>query len=124
MEDLLIKKQMYGIEKECSNYTPVSYTVTTGRAGASISVSQSKTFGTSISGDVQGINIGAQASISSGVGYTLNVPPRRSAYVGFRVLYEVESGTRIARFYDGEEFSRNSYTVKRPIRGEYRLIYR
>lgn len=120
---LTYQKTNVRYRKEWSNYTPVSYTVTTGRAGASISVSQSKTFGTSISGDVKGINIGAQASISSGVGYTLNVPPRRSAYVGFRVLYEVESGTRIARFYDGGEFSRNSYTVKRPIRGEYRLIY-
>ena len=83
MEDLLTNVRY---RKEWSNYTPVSYTVTTGRAGASISVNQSKTFGTSISGDVKGINIGAQASISSGVGYTLNVPPRRSAYVGFRVL--------------------------------------
>ena len=42
--------------------------MTTGKAGASISVNQSKTFGTSISGDVKGINIGAHASISSGVG--------------------------------------------------------
>ena len=82
---LTYQKTNVRYRKEWSNYTPVSYTVTTGRAGASISVNQSKTFGTSISGDVKGINIGAQASISSGVGYTLNVPPRRSAYVGFRV---------------------------------------
>ena len=121
---LTYQKTNVRYSQEWSGYTPVSYTVTTGKAGASISVNQSKTFGTSISGDVKGINIGAHASISSGVGYTLNVPPRKSAYVGFRVLYQVESGTRIARFYDGGEFSRNSYTVKRPIRGEYRLIYR
>jgi hypothetical protein len=62
---LTYQKTNVRYRKEWSNYTPVSYTVTTGRAGASISVNQSKTFGTSISGDVKGINIGAQASISS-----------------------------------------------------------
>ena len=74
---LTYQKTNVRYSQEWSGYTPVSYTVTTGKAGASISVNQSKTFGTSISGDVKGINIGAHASISSGVGYTLNVPPRK-----------------------------------------------
>ena len=121
---LTYTKKNVKYRQEWSNFVPVSSMISTSKAGGSISVNQTRTFGTSISGVVHGLNVGGNASVSSGVGYTLNVPGNKRAYIGFRVLYRVETGTRVASFYDGKMYSRNNYTVKVPLRGEYRLIFR
>lgn len=117
-------KQNVRYRQEWSNFVPVSSMISTSSAGGSISVNQTRTFGVSISGVVHGLNVGGNASVSSGVGYTLHVPGNRRAYIGFRVLYRVETGTRVASFYDGKVHSKNNYTVKIPIRGEYSLIFK
>lgn len=109
---------------EWSGYRPVSHTLRTSSAGGSISTDKTTTFGVSISGDISRVNLSVSGSVSSTVGYTLNVPANRSAYLGFRVLYKVESGTRVEYFHDGGIYKRSNYVVKVPVRGEYALVYR
>ncbi len=56
-------------------------------------------------------------------GYTLNVGANKRVYMGYRVRYEIETGTR--ECYDivtGKVIDHNDYTVKTPIYGEYKLI--
>lgn len=54
---------------------------------------------------------------------TLNVGANKRVYMGYRVYYAVEKGTR--ELYDvvtGEVLRSYSYTVKVPQYGEYKLI--
>ena len=57
------------------------------------------------------------------MGYSLNVGPYQRVFMGYRVYYKIEKGTR--EFYDvvtGEILQTNKYTVKIPQYGEYALI--
>lgn len=118
------RKSNVRVRNEWSGYRAVSHTVKASSAGASISTDRTTSFGTSISGDISKLNIGTNASVSSTIGYTLNIPANKTAYLGFRVLYRVETGTRTEYLYDGKVYKKSNYTVKTPIRGEYALIYR
>lgn len=106
-----------------SAYKRVSDNLVTDSEGGSISTSKSVTFGTEVSGDIYGLNISTSASITSEIGYTLNVGANKRVYMGYRVYYAIEKGTR--ELYDivtGEVLSSNTYTVKVPQYGEYKLI--
>lgn len=108
---------------EWSGYRRVSDNLKTGKGGGSISANKTTTFDTSVSGEINGLGISTSKSISSSIGYTLNVAPNTTVYMGYRVYYKVEKGTR--EYYDlvtGKVISRNSYTVKVPQYGEYKLI--
>lgn len=118
------RKSNVRVTNQWSGYRPVSHTVRASSAGASISTDRTTTFGTSVYGNISKLNIGTNASVSSTIGYTLNIPANKTAYLGFRVLYRVETGTRTEYFYDGKVYKKSNYTVKTPIRGEYALIYR
>lgn len=118
------RKTNVRVTNEWSGYRAVSHTVRASSAGASISTDRTTSFGATVSGDISKLNIALNASVSSTIGYTLNIPANRTAYLGFRVLYRVERGTRTEYFYDGKVYKRNNYVVKIPIRGEYALIYR
>ena len=76
-----------------------------------------------MTGNIGSLGISTNTSISSEIGYTLNVGANRRVYMGYRVYYKVEQGTR--ELYDivtGQVISSNSYTVKTPQYGEYKLI--
>lgn len=118
-------KQIANLLKDVKpfSYRRVSDNLVTDSEGGSISASKSVTFGTEVSGDITGINISTSASITSEIGYTLNVGANKRVYMGYRVYYAVEKGTR--ELYDvvtGEVLRSNSYTVKVPQYGEYKLI--
>lgn len=119
-----VQKSNVRITHEWSGYRAVSHTVKASSAGASISTNRTTTFKTDVSGDISKINISLGGSISSTVGYTIQIPPGKTAYLGFRVLYKVERGTRTETFYDGKVYKKTNYVVKTPIRGEYSLIYK
>lgn len=108
---------------EWSAYKRVSDNLKTGNKGGSITTTKSASFGATTTGSVYGIQVAASATISSSVGYTLNVGGNQRVYVGYRVKYAVEKGTR--EQYDlttGKVYSSNSYTRKVPQHGEYTLI--
>ncbi|QYY44759.1 hypothetical protein ACKE5C_19235 (plasmid) [Aneurinibacillus thermoaerophilus] len=106
-----------------SDYKRVSDNLVTGGAGGSISANQSVTFTTTVSGNIAGLGISTSGSISSSVGYTLNVPPNKRVYMGYRVRYSVEEGTNcLVDIVTGKVLSSSKYVVKRPIYGEYALL--
>lgn len=123
VNDYRYRKVNVTTSHEWSPYKRVSDNIQTGSEGGSISASKSVTFGTDVSGEIAGLDISTNASISSEVGYTLNVGANKRVYMGYRVYYEVEKGTR--EYYDivtGEVIKSNPYTVKVPQYGEYKLI--
>lgn len=108
---------------EWSAYKRVSDNLVTDSEGGSISSTKSVSFGTEVTGNIGSLGISTNTSISSEIGYTLNVGANRRVYMGYRVYYKVEQGTR--ELYDivtGQVISSNSYTVKTPQYGEYKLI--
>lgn len=108
---------------EWSNPYRVSNNLRTGPAGGSISSNTTVSVGTTVSGVIDSLNLSLNASVSSAKNYTLNVGPNKNVYMGFKVRYEVEHGTR--EKYDiitNKTVQSNSYTVKRPQYGEYTLV--
>ncbi|WEA39551.1 hypothetical protein VO178_04170 [Lysinibacillus fusiformis] len=108
---------------EWSGYKRASDNITTGKGGGSITATKSVTFGTDVSGAIDGLGISTSKSITSSIGYTLNADPNKTVYMGYRVYYKVETGTR--EYYDlvtGKVLKSNSYTVKVPQYGEFKLI--
>lgn len=92
----------------------------------SISCSITKTFGVSTSGSVGGVGaelgVNMHATISSSIGYTLNVPSGYTGYMAFRARYKVITGIRES--YDpgtGKIYERNNFTIKQPIYGHHFL---
>lgn len=124
INDFYYRKSNVTYSTEWSPYKRVSDNIIVGPAGGSIAVTKTVSFGTEISGEVYGINIATNASLESSIGYTLNASPNSRVYVGYRVLYQVERGTR--EYCDGivnpRVISKNPYTVKTPQYGEYVLI--
>ena len=123
MNDIFNRKAHVRTYREWSPYTQVSSTLHTGPYGGYISCNRSLTFGVTYSGDIGGLQISFGPSVSSSYGYTLNVGPNRRAYMGYSVLYEVETG--INEYYDittGKVVFSAPYTVKTPINGEYGLV--
>lgn len=115
-------KENVRVSNEWSSYRRVSDNLRTGSKGGSITSNRSVTFSPVISGSISGINVSTGSSKTSSVGYTLNVGANKSVYMGYRVRYEVERGTRVRTDVVTGKKTRNSYTVKRPLYGEYRLL--
>lgn len=97
-------------------------TTNSNSSGGSISCNKSVTYKGSVSGDVFGIKVDFGGSISSSVGYTLNVKPNSIVYMTFKVQYAVEEGTR-EKFdtITQKVVATNSYRVKKPVTGTYAL---
>lgn len=106
-----------------SSYKRVSDNVKFGKKGGTISADRTVSFSVEVSGNISGLGISTSGSISSKIGYTLNADPNTTSYLGYKVRYKVEKG--INEFYDssnGRVISRNEYTVKKPLYGQYALI--
>lgn len=123
VNDFRNRKKNVRTYNEWSPFKRVSDNIQTGNAGGSISSNRTVTFGSSVSGSISGLNISTNGSVSSSKGYTLNVDKNKRVYMGYRVYYKVETG--INELYDivtGKVIRSNSYTVKTPQYGEYKLI--
>ncbi|HEX6593795.1 MAG TPA: hypothetical protein VF095_04310 [Bacillota bacterium] len=106
-----------------SGYKRVSDNIRTGKKGGSITANRSVTFKTSVTGTIAGLGISTGGSVSSSIGYKLNVGANKRVYLGYRVRYKVEEG--INHYYDvvtGKTIWKKRYVVKRPLYGEYKLI--
>lgn len=117
------RKKSVSTYQEWSGYRRVSDNLKTGAKGGSISANKTTTFTTLISGSISGISVNTSGSITNSRGYTLNVGANKRVYLGYRTRYAVETGKR--EKYDletGKVYSTDSYTVKRPLYGEYALI--
>lgn len=123
VNDFRYRKVNVKTYNEWSDYKRASDNITTGKGGGSITATKSVTFGTDVSGAIDGLGISTSKSITSSIGYTLNADPNKTVYMGYRVYYKVETGTR--EYYDlvtGKVLKSNSYTVKVPQHGEFKLI--
>lgn len=86
-------------------------------------VTQKVTFSTSVTGTIDGLGISTSSSVSSEIGYNLSTSNPGTWYLAFRPKYKVEKGTRVyVSGVDSTKVIENSYTVKKPIYGEYKLI--
>lgn len=106
-----------------SSYARISDVAQANGSGGYISATVKKTYGVVVTGAISGLGFDTSITKSSAIGYTLNLDPYQRAYMGYRVKYSVEKGTR--EYYDitnGNVISSNSYTVKTPTMGEYKLI--
>ena len=91
--------------------------------GGSISSNKSVSFEASASGEIKGLNISLGGSVSNELGYVLDVGPNKRCYMGYRVKYNIEKGTRVRiHRVTGKVVSTNTYTIKKPAYGEYKLI--
>nr|WP_295970088.1 hypothetical protein [uncultured Bacillus sp.] len=124
VNDFRYRKVNVSTKYEWSGYRRVSDNLSTyGSTGGSISANRTTTFTTQVSGTISGLGISTSKTISNSIGYTLSVGANRKVYLGYRVYYKVEKGTR--QYYDvttGKVISSNSYTVKTPQYGQYALI--
>jgi len=119
------KKKNVKYSKSYSKYKRVSDNLNTFKTNkGDLSVVKGVSFDTSVSGEIKGLGISLNRSISSEVGYSLEVPKNKVVYLGYRAKYKVEKGTRVEySFYTVQPTGKkNSYTVKKPIHGEYAVI--
>ncbi|WP_100066004.1 hypothetical protein [Miniphocaeibacter massiliensis] len=112
---------------EYGSWKRVSKNLTVAREGevGTISVSDEISISMSVTGSVAGLSIGSNVTQKSKVGYSLSTKNKGTWYIGFRVKYNVETGTRRVRSgWSGLVRSTNKYTVKIPIKGsgEYKLL--
>lgn len=92
-------------------------------AGGTISTNRTKTFDIVLSGGTQGLSFSGSTSITSELGYTLNVPAGRTGYIAFRCYYRIERGTReTVSSMTGQVIATTSYTAKIPQHGAYHLV--
>lgn len=123
INDFRYRKVNVSTSYDWSPYKRVSDNLITSDAGGELSSTKSVTFGTEVTGSISSLGISTSASLTSEIGYTLNVGANKRVYMGYRVRYEIETGTR--ECYDivtGKVIDHNDYTVKTPIYGEYKLI--
>ncbi|MCR6097686.1 hypothetical protein HXA31_00435 [Salipaludibacillus agaradhaerens] len=106
---------------EWSSFRRISDKISTGSEGGSISSNRITTFGTVASGSYANLGFSLKKSKSSSMGYTLNVSKNYRVYLGYRVKYNVEKGTRITKTGKAVR-DRSSYKIKTPIYGEYKWI--
>lgn len=118
-----VRKVNVSTSYEWSPFKRVSDNITTGPSGGSISCTKSESFSVAVAGNIQGLGFSLSASVSSSIGYTLNVPANATKYMGYRAYYKVERGTREEyNIANGSVVNRNSYTIKTPQYGEYKLL--
>lgn len=118
------RKEKVVITYEWTAYARISDNVKTGSKSASIQCSIEKAWSGSVSGFIFGIiTIGTGATLKSTVGYTMTVPPYKTQYMAYKVRYKVERGTRVTyNNVTGSIISKNSYTVKQTMYGQYALL--
>jgi hypothetical protein len=119
------RKKNVTYSEEFSNYSRVSDNLNTygASSGGSITSTKSVSFTANVTGSIAGLGISLGGTLTSQIGYTLNVKPNKVVYMGYRVRYKVEKGFR--EYYDtvtGNIISSNNYVVKIPISGEYALL--
>jgi hypothetical protein len=105
---------------EWSSFRRISDKISTGSAGGSISSNRITTFGTVASGSYANLVFSLNKSKSS-MGYTLNVPKNYRVYLGYRMKYNVEKGTRLTKTGKAVR-DRTPYKIKTPFYGEYKWI--
>lgn len=103
--------------KRVSDNLNTYYTGSTGQ----IYSDRQATFGTVLSGGYGSLGFSYNKSITSTIGYMLNVPKNSRVYLGYRVLYNVETGTRVTKIGTAIR-SRDKYTIKVPMYGEFKLL--
>ena len=122
--DIVYQKKDVENYNEWGEWERVSDNLTTDSDGGSISCTEEVRYGVDIEGETYGLIISASGSVSTTIGYTLNVPANSTAYMAYRVYYSVEEGTREVYDYALDRvISSNHYKVKAPLYGQYKLIY-
>ena len=102
----------------------VSSNLSAGPAGGTISCDRVTTFSLQITGEVSGLGFGVGTEVSSSVGYTINVPANRTAYMSFKAWCVFEEGIREKRStLNNQIISENDYIIGFPQYGQYELVF-
>lgn len=124
INDFRSRKKNVSYSESWSGYKRISDDLNTNNSsGGTLTATTTASFGVTVSGSIEGLGISTSTTLTSAKSYSLSVPKNKIVYMGYRVLYKVETGTR--EYYDlvtGKVISSNKYTVKTPIKGEYKLI--
>lgn len=124
VNDFRSRKKNVTYSESWSGYKRISDNLNTyNSSSGSITATKTASFGVTVSGSIQGLGISSAKTLTSTKSYTLNVPKNKIVYMGYKVRYKVENGTR--EYYDvttGKVISSNKYTVKTPIFGEHKLV--
>lgn len=124
VNDFRYRKKNVSTYYEWSSHKRASDNLSTyGTSGGTITATKETTFGAEISGNIYGIDVSVSGSVTNNIGYSVSIGPNRVVYLGYKVYYKVEKGTR--EYYDlvtGKVMSSNSYTVKVPQYGQYSVL--
>lgn len=124
VNDFRYRKKNVKYSEAWSGYKSISDVLNTSNSsGGSITASKSVSFKVDVSGAIHGLGLTTTGSMSSTKNYTLNVAKNKRVYLGYRVKYKIETGTR--EQYDitnGKVRTSNKYTIKTPIQGEHKLL--
>ncbi|MEU5512756.1 hypothetical protein [Streptomyces fungicidicus] len=116
--DIKYTKENVKFSNSYSNFQRVSDNIT---GPGSITSTKAVTFGVVVTGAYKNLGLNLNTTKTSTKGYSLTHSKNNTVYMGYRVYYSVETGTRVATML-GRVISRLPYTVKKPITGEYKLI--
>lgn len=95
------------------SYYPLTHEFSPGSGGGSVTVTEARTFGTTVSGTIDGLGINVSQSVTTSAGYTATIRPNGTARVVAAVYYQNERGLKVTKRY-GRVLSRNIYHVKKP----------
>lgn len=107
-----------------TSYARVSDNLATGPEGGSLTSNRGVSYSTQVLyGDVTRISVSIGKTVSSSIGYTLNVGGNQTVYMGYKAYMLTETGTREKYIIgSGIVVESNTYKVQIPQYGQYGLI--
>ncbi|MDE4086901.1 hypothetical protein PO902_17780 (plasmid) [Planococcus maritimus] len=118
VRDIKYTKSNVSTYKQWSAYKPVSAAIS---KGGTITSTKGETFGVVVSGAYRELGFSLNKSFTSTTGYSMTNTKYNVAHMGYRVMYSVETGTRVGTRL-GRVVSRSSYKVKTPVSAHYNLV--
>lgn len=100
-----------------SKYRHVSKTFGPNPRDSKVHTEKSTVFKAETSGIIKGLGLSLGGEVTTKVGLTTTLPAKKVGYLGIKVKYKVETGTRIVKdMLTNKIISQNKYTIKTPIK--------
>lgn len=107
-----------------SPYQRVSESMGGGLLGAEITATKSLTYNVEVNGSISGLGYSLGKAITTQLGYSGKVPPNKVGYMGHKMYYKVETGTRQKiHGISGRVVEENYYTIRTPQYGQFDILY-
>lgn len=100
-----------------SKYRHVSKTFGPNPRDSKVHTEKSTVFKAETSGIIKGLGLSLGGEVTTKVGLTTTLPAKKVGYLGIKVKYKVETGTRIVKdMLTNKIISQSKYTIKTPIK--------